>query len=31
MIDLTIKQTVCQKKANYQIIEADAIGFLSYM
>ena len=29
MIGLTIKQTVCQKKSIYQIMEANAIGFLS--
>ena len=31
MIGLTIKQTVCQKQAIYQIMEANAIGFLSKM
>ena len=31
VIGLTIKQTVCQKKANFQVMEANAIGFLSNM
>ena len=31
MIGLTIKQTGFQKKANYQIMEANAIGFFSNM
>ena len=29
VIGLKIKQTDCQKKANCQIMEANAIGFLS--
>ena len=31
VIGLTIKQTVCQKKAKIQIMEANATGFLSNM
>ena len=31
VIGLMIKQTVCQKKANCQIMEANAKGFLSNM